>query len=87
MKYRMTFLAFGFAIIFRLVAFAPLANAQAQPAPLRVNTLSGDVYWIEGGVGSNSGVIIGKTGVIVIDAKQTPESGRGVLSEVTRPSG
>jgi cyclase len=84
MKYRMTFLAYGFAIIFRLVAFAPLANAKAQPAPLRVNTLSGDVYWIEGGVGSNSGVIVGKTGVIVIDAKQTPESRRGVLSEVAK---
>jgi cyclase len=84
MKYRMILLAFRFAIIFRLVALAPLANAQAQPAPLRVNPLRGEVYWIEGGVGSNAGVIIGKTGVIVVDAKQTPESGRGVLSEVAK---
>jgi cyclase len=42
------------------------------------------VYWVEGGVGSNSGVVIGKDSVIVIDAKQTPESGRAVMAEVAK---
>ena len=61
-----------------LAAMSPLApslSAQAQPqfAPIMTHALNGGVYWIEGGVGSNSGVVIGKEGVIVIDAKQTPE--------------
>jgi cyclase len=46
--------------------------------------LNGGVYWIEGGVGSNSGVVIGKEGVIVIDAKQTPESGKAVMAEIAK---
>jgi glyoxylase-like metal-dependent hydrolase (beta-lactamase superfamily II) len=48
------------------------------------HALSGGVYWIEGGVGSNSGVVVGKDGVIVIDAKQTPESGKAVMAEVAK---
>jgi len=51
---------------------------------MQTHALRGGVYWIEGGVGSNSGVVIGKDGVIVIDAKQTPESGRGVIAEVAK---
>jgi glyoxylase-like metal-dependent hydrolase (beta-lactamase superfamily II) len=84
MKNRRTFLAIGVAMIAGLAALAPLANAQAQATPIRVNPLRGDAYWIEGGVGSNAGVIIGKDGVIVIDAKQTPDSGKAVLAEVAK---
>ncbi len=71
-------------MIVGLAALARLANAQGQATPMRVNSLGRDSYWIEGGVGSNAGVIIGKDGVIVIDAKQTPESGRGLLAEVAK---
>ena len=78
------FLVLGFSVIVGLVASAPTTNAQAQPAPIRVNALNGGVYWIEGGVGSNSGVVVGKNGVIIIDAKQTPESGKAVLTEVAK---
>jgi glyoxylase-like metal-dependent hydrolase (beta-lactamase superfamily II) len=78
------FLDLEFAMIAGLLAFAPVARAQAQPTPIHVNPLSGGVYWIEGGVGSNAGVVIGKDGVIVIDAKQTPESGKAVLAEVAK---
>ncbi|SRR6266550_236321 len=84
MKYRRTFLAYGTVMILGLAALAPLAHSQGQATPMRVNPLGQDAYWIEGGVGSNAGVIIGKDGVIVIDAKQTPESGRGVLAEVAK---
>jgi glyoxylase-like metal-dependent hydrolase (beta-lactamase superfamily II) len=84
MKYRGMFLACGVVMIVGPTALARLANAQGQATPMRVNPLGRDSYWIEGGVGSNAGVIIGKDGVIVIDAKQTPESGRGVLAEVAK---
>lgn len=84
MRYAMIFGTFACAMIVALSALAPLADAQAQPAPMQVHPLNGGVYWIEGGVGSNAGVVIGKDGVIVIDAKQTPESGRQTLAEVAK---
>ena len=62
---------------------APSLGAQ-QFAPIMTHALNGGVYWIEGGVGSNSGVVIGKDGVIVIDAKQTPESGKAVMAEIAK---
>jgi cyclase len=73
-----------FATIAFLLAFAQSANAQGQPAPFHTNQLTKDVYWIEGGVGSNAGAVIGKDGVIVIDAKQTPDSGKQVLAEIAK---
>ncbi len=73
-----------FATMAFLPAFAQLARAQGQPAPFHTNQLAKDVYWIEGGVGSNAGAVIGKDGVIVIDAKQTPDSGKQVLAEIAK---
>jgi len=72
------------AVLTTLSALAPSLRAQAQFAPIQTHALNGGVYWIEGGVGSNSGVVIGKDGVIVIDAKQTPESGKAVMAEVAK---
>jgi cyclase len=80
--YRITFLGLAFAIMMALSA-APSLRAQ-QFVPIVTHALSGGVYWIEGGVGSNSGVVVGKDGVIVIDAKQTPESGKAVMAEVAK---
>ena len=80
--YRIAFLGLAFAIMTALSA-APSLRAQ-QFAPIVTHALSGGVYWIEGGVGSNSGVVVGKDGVIVIDAKQTPESGKAVMAEVAK---
>lgn len=80
--YRIAFLGLAFAIMTALSA-APSLRAQ-QFAPIVTHALSGGVYWIEGGVGSNSGVVVGKDGVIVIDAKQTPESGKAVMAEIAK---
>src|SRR3984893_9003514 len=80
-KYQIAFLGAAFAALTSLAALAPSLRAQ-QFAPIVTHALNGGVYWIEGGVGSNSGVVIGKDGVIVIDAKQTPESGKAVMAEV-----
>lgn len=85
-QHRMIWLAPAAAIPAALIAFAALAlSLRAQQfAPIVTHALNGGVYWIEGGVGSNSGVVVGKDGVIIIDAKQTPESGKAVMAEVAK---
>src|ERR1700719_1690893 len=82
-KNQIAFLGVAFAVVMALTALAPSLRAQ-QFAPIVTHALPGGVYWIEGGVGSNAGIVIGKDGVIVIDAKQTPESGKAVLAEVAK---
>src|SRR5579863_7147317 len=69
-----------------LAAFASVsvAYAQQQVPPLSVKPLKGDVYWTQGGAGGNTGIIVGKDGVIVIDAKTTPASAKDVLAEIKK---
>ena len=52
------------------------------PSPLKVMPLSGGAYWTSGGAGANTGFIVGKNGVIVIDAKMTPDSAKEMLAEI-----
>ena len=59
------------------------AAAQQQSQVLAVQKLSDNVYWVSGG-GGNSGVVIGTTGVIVIDAKTTAASGKALLDEIAK---
>jgi len=60
-----------------LLAIAPWSGAQAQdkPGPLTLTThqVGAGVYWIEGGR-SNTGFVVGTTGVIAIDAQQTTDA-------------
>jgi len=81
MKYQRN-LTVGFAIVAALSALATLAMAQAPSVPLSVKPLNGGVYWTEGGAGGNTGFIIGSGGVIVIDAKTTPDSAKEMLAEI-----
>lgn len=61
-----------------------VANAQGPtPASLVVHTLTGNVSWVEG-AGGNSGVIVGNPGVIVVDAKITPASGKALLDDIAK---
>jgi cyclase len=76
--------AFGLGVIMCVCVFAALAPAQQQPMPLSVKKLAEDVYWTQGGAGGNTGIIIGKDGVIVVDAKTTPESAKEVLAEIAK---
>jgi cyclase len=73
--------AIGVALAALLVT-APAAAQQPSQA-LVVQKLTDDVYWVSGG-GGNSGVVIGTTGVIVIDAKTTPASGKALLDEIAK---
>ena len=77
-------LTLGFAAITGLSALTTLAVAQQQPAPVVIKPLTGGVYYTQGGNGGNSGIIVGDKGVIVIDAKTTPDSAREMLAEIAK---
>src|SRR5436853_7155369 len=73
-----------FAIALTAMSFSCVAQAQQQPPPLSVKELNGGVYWTQGGAGGNTGIIVGKDGVIVIDAKTTPASAKDMLAEIAK---
>ena len=83
MNNRKNFL-FGFVTVACLSVLAVMAAAQQPNPPLVVKPLKGGVYWSSGGVGGNTGFIIGQNSVIVIDAKTTPESAKDMLSEIAK---
>jgi cyclase len=53
-----------------------------QPPPITMKQLKPDVWAGIGGAGGNSTIIIGKTGVIVVDAKQTEPGAKDLLAEI-----
>jgi len=77
-------LALGLGAIAVFGLCAAHAEAQQQPQPLKVTQIKDNVYWIQGGVGSNDGVIVGKTSVILVDTKSTVDSEKGVIDEITK---
>jgi cyclase len=77
-------LGFGLPIALATFACFSPAKAQQQPPPLSVKPLNGGVYWTQGGAGGNTGIIVGKDGVIVIDAKTTPASAKDMLAEIAK---
>ena len=68
-----------------LVCAGSAAKAQAPAAaPLVVHAIKdGKLYWVEGG-GGNSGIIIGQTGVVVIDTKTTSAAAQALIAEVAK---
>ena len=83
MKYQRNLL-YGFAM---LVAFGVVTTsllAQAPSTSLVVRPIRGGVYWTQGGDGGNTGLIIGTDGVLVIDAKTTPNSAKEMLAELAK---
>src|ERR1019366_318417 len=74
--------------LFTFIAIATIAStfasAQQPPAaPFVTKELTKDIYWVSGG-GGNSGILIGKKGVIVIDAKTTLDGGKQLLAEIAK---
>ena len=51
-----------------------LTAQERETSPVTLEKISGSVYQINGGDGSNGGVIIGENGVLVIDSKMNEES-------------
>jgi cyclase len=75
-------------LVLGIVAFAGAmsvcAQAQQQAPPLKVTKVKDNVYWMQGGAGSNDGVIVGKNGVIVVDTKTTVDSEKDVIAEIAK---
>ena len=77
-------IALSFASLLASISFATLAQAQQQPAPIKVTQIKDNVYWVQGGVGSNDGFIVGKDGVILVDTKSTQDSEKLVMAEIAK---
>jgi glyoxylase-like metal-dependent hydrolase (beta-lactamase superfamily II) len=60
------------------------AFAQAPIQPVMMKQLKPDVWAGLGGSGGNSTIYIGKTGVIVVDAKQTEAGAKDLLAEIAK---
>jgi cyclase len=71
------------SILLAALTFTGLAMAQQAP-PLSVRPIHGGVYYTVGGVGSDTGFIVGKDGVIVVDAKMTAASAQEMLAEIAK---
>src|SRR5947207_12612045 len=65
---------------------AASAPAQGPPPiqPVMMKQLKPDVWAGLGGSGGNSTIYIGKTGVIVVDAKQTEAGAKDLLAEIAK---
>ena len=77
-------IALSFTALLASVSFATLAQAQQQPAPIKVTQIKDNVYWVQGGVGSNDGFIVGKDGVILVDTKSNQDSEKLVIAEIAK---
>jgi len=75
---------FALALFAGLFSFPMLVSAQGPSMPLTIKLLRGGVYWSSGGDGGNTGIIVGKGGVIVIDAKTTANSARDMLAQIAK---
>lgn len=67
------------------LALSSAALAQPKPGPptLVAHPLRGGVYWVQGD-SANSGFVIGKDGVVVIDTRRTAEAGRAQLAQIAK---
>src|SRR6266516_2967277 len=59
-------------------------QAPQAPPPITMKMLKSDVWAGLGGAGGNSTIIIGKTGVIVVDAKQTDAGAKDLLAQIAK---
>jgi cyclase len=84
---RTTKLALAFGTLAALAAFSAPASSQQQqqaPPPVKVTKIKDNLYFAQGGAGSNNGFIVGKNGVILVDTKITPASEKDVLAEIAK---
>ena len=67
-----------------LVAVAPAMAQAPPPPPLTMKQLKPDVWVGLGGAGGNSTIIIGRTSVIIVDAKTNEAGAKDLLAEVAK---
>lgn len=75
------------ALVMAVFASSSAVAQQHGPPPtkLTVHPLRGGVYWVEGGI-SNTGFVVGSSGVVAIDAQRAPETARAELAEIAKIS-
>ena len=72
------------AVVSCLITASSSQVLAAEAPVMKMHPISeGRLYWVEGG-GPNSGVIIGNTGVIVIDAKGAPDTAKTMQAEIAK---
>ena len=71
--------ALGLAVVTPVMAQAP-----PTPPPITMKQLKPDVWVGLGGAGGNSTIIIGKTSVIIVDAKTSEAGAKDLLAEVAK---
>lgn len=82
---RIVTLALGVGTLAAALALAAPASAQQQqPPPIKVTKIKDNIYFSQGGAGSNNGFIVGKNGVIVVDTKITTASEKDELAEIAK---
>lgn len=73
------------ALVIGASTLLPVSPALAQahgPTPALVaHPLAGGVYWVQGD-GANTGFVVGKDGVVVIDAQRSPDLARAQLAQI-----
>jgi cyclase len=62
----------------------PSPAAPAAPPPIVMKQLKPNVWAAIGGAGGNSTIIVAKTSVIVVDAKQTEAGAKDLLAEIAK---
>lgn len=68
-------------LIVATLGCAGVLSAQ-QGAPAAPELIRGGVYWMYGGAAVNVGVLVGKDGVIVIDARTSAAAGKSIVGQV-----
>jgi glyoxylase-like metal-dependent hydrolase (beta-lactamase superfamily II) len=74
----------GLAVAVYLASFTFAQQAPQAPTPITMKMLKPDVWAGLGGAGGNSTIILGKTGVIVVDAKQTEAGAKDLLAQIAK---
>lgn len=79
-------LSFAFVVlVYVTLATSTMAQQPPQaPPPITMKMLKPDVWAGLGGAGGNSTIIVGKTGVIVVDAKQTEAGAKDLLAQIAK---
>lgn len=72
------------AASFLIVFLIAIGCCFAQQQPLSVQKITGDIYMVKGGSGSNNGFYIGEKEVLVIDSKMTGDSEKQVMEEIKK---
>ncbi len=73
-----------FFVLFILIGLPGNTQQPPQPTSITIQQVRDGVYLVKGGSGANTGFIIGKSGVLAIDAKMTPAASQQEVEEIKK---